>query len=562
MKAWKLFAAGALLVSLGANVLANDSPLERPTAPNIDSITLEDIKSDVYFLACDEMVGRETTRPESLVASAYARSRMERAGVKPAGEDGGWYQTVKLRHRAWEQTPTLSWKTEDGAHELKYGEDFVSTGGAESSLELESAEIVFAGYAVNDSSHSYNDMEGVDLKGKIALIMRYEPTPWMKSGRNPFSRNAYLQTKEALCRAAGAVGVLMVTAPRSLGSSDNRRQLPSPDAGDKSPPLELDLGEVKPGEASLPFFHISVDACDTLLGGEGETERVQKAFDDADLAARPDLSAMRVNFKARSTIVHEQDRNVAGMIRGETDEWIVFGAHHDHLGYGYFGARDARTAMGQIHNGADDNASGVATVLEIAEALAQSGRKPRRSFLFLTFTGEEKGLLGSAWYCRHPLIPHEKVVAMINIDMIGRIEQHKLTMDGTSCSKLLDATCKEVAPLFPELTVEFSDKPPMPASDHWPFYSQAGIPCFFPFGGINKFMHTAEDDPETINYDDMLVVIKMLYEISWRLSESKEYADYSGPVKNCIGPDGNPRDPKAPKPVDPDEELEEEFSAR
>ncbi|MCA8915187.1 MAG: M20/M25/M40 family metallo-hydrolase [Planctomycetes bacterium] len=562
MRLFRIFATGALLLVVGASALANDTAKSGITAPNIDSITLGDIKSDVYFLACDEMVGRETTRPESRIASAYARSRMERAGVKPAGENGGWYQTVKLRHRAWEETPTLSWQADGKTHELKYGEDFVSTGGAEASLEMDAAEVVFAGYAVNDSSHSYNDIEGVDLRGKLALIMRYEPTPWMKSGRNPFSRNAYLQTKEALCRAAGAVGVLMVTAPRSLGGSDNRRQLPSPDAGDKSPPLELDLGEEQPGDESLPFFHVSIEACDMLLGGEGETELAQKAFDDADFGKRPDLSGLSVKFKAKSGVVHEQDRNVAGMIKGETDEWIVFGAHHDHLGYGYFGARDARTAMGQIHNGADDNASGVSTVLEIAEALARSGRKPRRSFLFLTFTGEEKGLLGSEWYCRHPLIPHERVVAMINIDMIGRIDQHKLTMDGTSCSKLLDSTCKEVAPLFPELTVEFSDKPPMPASDHWPFFSLAGVPCFFPFGGVNKFMHTAEDDPETINYDDMLVIIKMLYEIAWRLSESKEYADYSGPIKDSIGPDGKPRDPSAPKPVDPDEELEEEFSSR
>ena len=559
MKLWKPLAATLLLLSIGHGALANDNPAAVTQAPNIDSITLEDIKSDVTFLASDEMLGRETLKPQALIASGYARSRMERAGVQPAGENGTWFQTVKFKYNTWEATPTLTYTRGDEKGELKYAEEFVSTGGAETSLVYE-GEIVFAGYAINDKSKSYNDIEGADLKGKVALILRYEPSSWMKAGRNPFSRNAYLQTKEAQCRAAGAIGVLMVTGPESLGGSDNRRGLPSPEAGEKSPPLELDLEQQAAPDESLPFFHISVAASDKLLGGEGATSKLQKAFDKGDFSQRPDPSKMSVKLTAKSKTVHAEDRNTAGMIKGELDEWIVFGAHHDHLGYGYFGARDARTAMGQIHNGADDNASGVATVLEIAEALAKSGKKPRRSFLFLTFTGEEKGLLGSSWYVKHPLIPHEKVYAMINIDMIGRIDQHKLIMDGTSCSKVLDRVCKDVAPLFPELEIGFSDQPPMPASDHWPFFSKAGIPVFFPFGGINRFMHTAEDDADTINYEDMVPTVKMLYEIGWRLSEEQAYADYTGPVKDSVGPDGNPRDPK--KSSNPEGEQEDGFSAK
>lgn len=559
MKFWKPLGAALLLLFIANGVVAKDTPVAGMQAPNMDSITLEDIRSDVYFLASDEMLGRETAKPQAQIAAAYARSRMERAGVLPAGEDGGWYQSVKLKYHEWENTPTCTLTRGDDQDVLTYGEHFVSTDGAESSLEYE-GEPVFAGYAVHDKDRAYNDVEGLDLKGKLAVILRFEPSPWAKAGRNPFSRNAYLQTKEALCRAAGAIGILMVTGPESLGGSDNRRQLPSPEAGEKSPPLALDLGTETPQSESLPFFHISVEGCDKLLGGEGETSRVQKLFDKGDLTQRPDLSDVKVKFSARSRLVRVEDRNVAGMVKGELDEWIIFGAHHDHLGYGYFGARDARTAMGQIHNGADDNASGVATVLEIAEALAKSGQKPRRSFLFLTFTGEEKGLLGSSWYVQNPLIPHDKVYAMINIDMIGRIDKHKLTMDGTSCSSLLDRVCKDVAPLFPELEIGFSDQPPMPASDHWPFFSKAGIPVFFPFGGMNRWMHTAEDDADTINYEDMLPTVKMLYEIGWRLSEEPGYADYTGPVKGAVGPDGNSRDPKAPS--NPEEEQEDEFSAK
>ncbi|MBZ0137442.1 MAG: M20/M25/M40 family metallo-hydrolase [Planctomycetes bacterium] len=552
-----LFATAALLAFTSA-VVANDTSLFR--APNMDSITMGDVKGDVYFLASDEMKGRETLRAESDITAQYVRNRFERAGVEPAGEDGGWWQNVKLKYREWQGKPGIRFERDGQTVELKYEEDFVSTGGAETSVKLDAAEIAFVGYAINDPERGYDDISGANLSGKIALMLRYEPSAWRQGGRrNPFSRHSYLQTKEALCRAAGAVAILMVTGPESLGGSDNDRQLPSPEAAEKSPPLSLDLPEGERGDASLPFFHISVSACDELLGGEGETGRVQRAFDSADLAARPDLSALRLNLAAESREVHDTCRNVAGMIRGELDEWIIFGAHHDHLGYGYFGSRD-RERMGEIHNGADDNASGVATVLEIAEAMAESGVKPRRSFLFLTFTGEEKGLLGSRWYVRHPLVPHDKVYAMINIDMIGRIENKTIGLQGTQCSKLIDRHCRDVAPLFPQLKVQFSDRPPPAASDHWPFYSEAGIPVFFPFGGVNQWMHTAGDDPETINYDDMLPVIKMLYEIGWRLSEEQQYADCTGPVKEAIGPDGKLRDPLVKPASDPDEEHEEEFS--
>lgn len=563
MKSTRPLAVVALLLAVSATAVANDSPGDAFVAPNLESITERDVRSDVFFLASDEMAGRETLRPEVDITATYVKSRMERAGLQPAGEDGSWYQAVKLKYRQWQGTPTLSFTRGGEPTTLRHSEDFVSTSGPNAAIDLEEAEIAFAGYAIDEPDRDYNDFTGVDLQGKLALILRYEPTPWRKGGgRNPFSRASYLQTKEKHCRDAGAVGVLMVTGPESLGGNDNRRNLPSPESGEKSPPLSLDLDNEEEQDGALPFFHISVAAADTLLGGAGETSRVQKAFDRGDFSARPDLSDMRIDLRARARLERDTCRNVLGKIEGETDEWIILGAHHDHIGLGYFGARDAATAMGEVHNGADDNASGVSTVLEIAEAFATSGVKPRRSFLFMTFTGEEKGLLGSSWYVRHPVIPHEKVVAMINIDMIGRINDGKIMLQGTACSKMLDRHCRDAAGLFPELDVQFSERLPMPASDHWPFYSRAGIPVFFPFGGTNRQMHTAEDDPETLNYKDLTATIRLLGEVAWRLSEDTGYADYKGPVKDAIGPDGKPRDPGVPAPVDPNEELEEEFAVK
>jgi hypothetical protein len=543
-------AAVVLLVSGGAAVAESDNPI---SAPNMDSITIEDIRADVHFLASDEMRGRETCLPEARITAAYVRNRMERAGVKPAGEEGGWYQTVKLAHSEWVEKPSITVTGRDSAIELKYEKDFVSTGSVARDTAITDAPIEFCGYAINDEERKYNDIQGLDLKGKVALMLRFEPSPWSRGGqRRRFSRGSALTTKAAVLRDAGAIGILMVTGPESLGGNDDRTlDLPSPAAREKSPPLYL--AGASADRDAIPFMNISLQAADALLGGEGKLRLAQQAFDKGEFAQRPDLSGLKVSLTAKTREVVRECRNVAGRIDGELDEWVIIGAHHDHLGLGYFGARGSdRRNMGQVYNGADDNASGVSTVLEVAEAIAKSGVKPRRGFLFLTFTGEEKGLLGARWYVRNPLIPHNKAVAMINIDMIGRIADKKLAITGTSCSIVLDRICKEAAPLFPELTFVFSDRPVVPASDHWVFYSEAGLPVVFPFDSDRRLYHTAADDPETINYTDMLTAVKLVYEVAWRVSQEQAYPDYLGPAEESIGPDGKSRKvtPKPPKEED------------
>ncbi|MCF6227203.1 MAG: M20/M25/M40 family metallo-hydrolase [Planctomycetes bacterium] len=560
MKKYLPVIVAILLVAVFSTI--NAEPDNKLQAPNLDSITLSDIKADVYFLASDAMRGRETRTPEADITAEYVKSRFKRAGLKPAGENGGYFQTVKLQYRAWVDKPTLTVSHNgQAAQNILYESGFVGSRGPTDSLNLQAVELVFAGYAVSDKKFGYDDLKGADLKGKVAVILRYEPTPWRKNGqRNPFSRNAHLRTKTNLLRKAGVAAILMVTGPDSVANRDGNIKLPSPEAAEKSPPLALATPATK-ARPSTPFFHVSLHAADTLLGGEGETLRLQREFDKSNFAARPDFINSKVNLIAKSELKFDDCQNVAAKIEGQTDEWVIFGAHHDHIGFGYFGARDAdRGGMGKIHNGADDNASGVSTVLEIAEAYAESGIKPKRGFLFLTFTGEEKGLLGSSWYVKHPLVPHDKVAAMINIDMIGRLKDNKVALTGTASSKVLDGLCKEVAPLFPSLDVKFSTRPPMARSDHWPFFKDAGIPVFFPFGGMNNLMHTADDDADTINYVDLHTTIKLLAEIGWRVSELDQKPDYIGPFKKSVAPESEPQ-PET-KPDKGEAAEEEDFSVR
>lgn len=567
----KLLLLFAALAALNSLAVAQDAP--KLTAPNLDTISVDDLKGDVYFLASDEMRGRETIQPESDIASAYIANRFRKAGLKPAGEDGGWYQNVQFAYTEMLEKPSLK-VFDNGADkpslELKYGEDFASFGGGAASLAK--APLVFAGYAITDKSKNWDDFADLDAKGKIALILRYEPSSW-RSARG-WSRNAFLETKMAQLRKAGVLGAIMVTGPASTNGLDNWSSAKGPTPEELSPPLTLADDPQELDGAELPFYMASVSAIDRLLGGEGKLKELQEALDKGE--RKLDFAGRSMSMEAKTKRVVKTGRNVCARIEGQTDEWVVLGGHYDHIGLGYFGAQDARTAMGKIHNGADDNASGTSAIMEIAEAFAKAG-KPKRSFLFIAFTGEEKGLLGSEWYGRHPLVPHEKMLAMINIDMIGRVKNARLEMYGTNSSAALSRHVHAAEPFFPALKLKYNEGPIGPVSDMWSFYKH-GVPVLFPFSGYNNEMHSAIDDPETINYEALCDATRLVAEVAWRLSETDEIPDYKGTAKeakDAKGPDGRYRIPRKDEPEPPkkevpkkdppkkdgkDEEQEEKFS--
>lgn len=561
----KLFVA-LLALALCARVAVADGA-SALTAPNLDSISVEDLQGDVYFLASDEMRGRDTISPESDIASAYIANRFRKAGLKPAGEEGGWYQNVKFAYTEFEEKPAIK-VFEQGdkpSFEWAYGQDFASMEGAASAVPK--ASLAFAGYAVTDKNKNWDDFANIDMKGKVAVLFRYEPTGW-RSTRG-WSRSAFIETKRSLLKKAGALAAIMVTGPVSTNGVDNWTATKGPSPEELSPPLVLaDTPEA--AAADFPFFMASVKAMDKLLGGEGKTREVQEALDKGDRIV--DFSGKSLVIEAKAKRVVKNGRNVVAKIEGQTDEWVVLGGHYDHIGLGYFGAQDARTAMGKVHNGADDNASGTSAIMEIAEAFAKHG-KPKRSFLFIAFTGEEKGLLGSEWYGRHPLISPDRMLCMINIDMIGRVKNQRLEMHGMASSAALAKHVRDVEPLFPALKLKMIEQPVGPVSDMWAFY-KAGVPVLFPFSGYNAEMHSAIDDPETINYEGLREATRLIAEIAWRVSETPEIPDYKGKNMEAVGPDGKYRVPRAgaeapPKkttPAEPpkkdgkDEEREEEFS--
>ncbi len=562
----KLILVFAALAALNSFAVAQDAP--KALAPNLDSISVEDLKGDVYFLASDEMRGRETIAPESDIASAYIANRFRRAGLKPAGDEGGWYQNVQFAYTEMVEKPVIKVFDKDSetpAIEFKYGEDFASFGGGAGAMAQ--AELVFAGYGIADKAKNWDDFANLDAKGKIALILRYEPASW-RSARG-WSRNAFLETKMAQLKKAGVVGAIMVTGPASTNGQDNWSYAKGPGPEEISPPLTLADDKEQQGSAEMPLYVASTKAIDRLLGGAGKLKELQENLDKGE--RNLDFAGKRLSVEAKSKRTVKTGRNVCAKIEGQSDEWVVLGGHYDHIGLGYFGATDSRTAMGKVHNGADDNASGTSAIMEIAEAFGK-GAKPKRSFLFIAFTGEEKGLLGSEWYGRHPLIPHNKMLAMINIDMIGRVKNQRLEMHGMASSAALSAHVRAAEPLFPALKIAYIQGPVGPVSDMWSFY-RSGVPVLFPFSGYNNEMHSAIDDPETINYEALCDATKLIAEIAWRVSETDAIPDYKGKNMEAVGPDGKYRVPRAgaeapPKketPVEPpkkdrkEEEQEEEF---
>ncbi|CAG0932192.1 hypothetical protein PLCT1_02006 [Planctomycetaceae bacterium] len=215
----KLIFVIAALAALNSFAIAQDAP--KATAPHLDTITVDDLKGDVYFLASDEMRGRETIAPESDIASAYIANRFRKAGLKPAGDEGGWYQNVQFAYTEMLEKPAIKVfekGTDKAALELKYGEDFASFGGGGAGA-MAQAQLVFAGYAITDKSKNWDDFADLDAKGKIALFLRYEPASW-RSARG-WSRNAFLETKMAQLKKAGVIGAIMVSGPGSTNGLDN-----------------------------------------------------------------------------------------------------------------------------------------------------------------------------------------------------------------------------------------------------------------------------------------------------------------------------------------------------
>ena len=472
---------------------------ETAAPPAFERRTLEE---HIRYLASDELLGRGNGSAGLENAALHIRKSFQVLGLEPVGEGGTYLQTFRVTtgQELGRHTGALL-RVPDGVRTLEYGRDFEPLS-LSASGEVE-APVVFAGYGVTAPEHDYDDYASVDVRGRIVLLLRYAPDVFGKQGWH-----ATFVRKAQNAASHGALAVLVVNGPR------HHRE-------DKIVPFSLDVGAG--GTAPIPTVHLKREHADALLRASGRSLlELQSGIDDAlvprSFAIEGVEMALTVDLRRATVTV----ANVLGYLPASgagsrRREHIVIGAHYDHLGLGESGSRDRRS-RGLVHNGADDNASGVAGVLELARVFSLETNRPR-GILFVAFAGEELGLKGSLHYTSHPALPLKDAVAMINIDMIGRLRHDLVYLGGIDRLPQLQEWIVE---RLKEEGLAFSGRfTADEASDHAPFI-RAGVPSLFFFTGLHGDYHKPTDDLQFINFEGMERVLRAGYRVSSDLLHGQE----------------------------------------
>jgi hypothetical protein len=459
------------------------------------------MRSDVTFLAADAQEGREPGTRGIEVSADYIATAFKAAGLKPAPGAQGYFQPFTIAGApTLGRTQVLRFITPGGEEkEAALRTDFMPLA-AGTGATLEQLPVVFAGYGITtgagDLAIEYDDYAGIDVKGKVVLILRREPQQHEAS--SPFdgkrdSRYATFERKATNAFRHGALAVLLVNNLAGL-DGENDRLLSFRQAGVEA-------------YSNLPFVMLSRSLADELLARSGEPTLAELEQQiDHDLKPRSRvLKDCTVSVRIAIDRPRDATKNVVGMLEGDgshAGETVIIGGHYDHLGHGGPGSLAARSR--EIHNGADDNASGTAMVIEMARRLGARREPLPRRVLFIAFSGEERGLLGSQYYVAHPLFPLADTVMMINCDMVGRLNsKNELTMIGTGTTPgedaIVDALGKSAGLAIKKVSgasISFGD------SDHAPFYRKQ-IPILFAFTGLHGDYHRPSDDSERVNYAGM-----------------------------------------------------------
>ena len=483
------------------------------------SITPHESYLHVEFLAADEMRGRKTGTPGQWLAAKYIASEFSKYGLKPAGQQNRYYQNFQVQRRRLVTTDlwlvhTASSTRKVFAYKLDYQPfDF-------SGANRVTVPIVFAGYGITAPEYGYDDYRDLDVSGKIVLVLRHEPQehdPRSVFAGLELTQHAYFETKALNALRHGAVGLLLVTDPAGHHDDDGPRGAGVFNtAGRRSRKWQL---RPNSGLATFPALWVDPSVAEALLQPTGHTLLELQRRIDADL--KP------VSFNIPSLEVHvnvavQQDvrktENVLALLPGSDpvlrDEVVVIGAHYDHIG----------VRQGKIYNGADDNASGTSGLLEIAEAFAELSTRPRRSILFIAFSAEEMGLLGSEYYVEHPVFPLDQTVAMINLDMIGRNAPNAVDVVGSNRSPELHAINVEANHEI-GLRLTYNGEKYFSRSDQANF-AKHGIPVLFYNTGDHPDYHRPSDVVSKVNPTKIARIARLAFLVAWEVANSEHRPTY------------------------------------
>ena len=496
------FAAAVALIAATLAAWTSAAELDPPGAA-------EALRRHVQYLASPELTGRGVDTPGINLARDYIATEFAKAGLKPGGDNGSYLQGFDVAVGVTVSEPSsLALR---GDMPLQLNSDWTPLGLSKS--DKIHAPIVFAGYGITAKEYGYDDYAGIDARGTIVLVLRYEPPP--QDEKSPFkklpgySNFAALRTKANNAREHGAVGMILVDMNPT---GDQQTELISTQTSLWRGGNSVVAAQVKQSaiEKWLEARGISLKALKKKIDGSGKP---------ASMAIREGDAALEVNLREDRRRVS----NVIGVLPGADsklkNQSIVIGAHYDHLGFGHFGAID-REAEGKIHPGADDNASGTAVLLELARRLGHLPIKPARTIIFVAFSAEELGLYGSRYYVDHPTAP-AAMDAMLNLDMVGRLRDNRITIFGARSGAGLSEVATRAAG---RLGLEINQSDDVGRSDHRSFYTKK-IPVLHFFTGNHADYHRATDTWDKLNIEGMARVTDLV------LSVALEIADARDPVR-------------------------------
>lgn len=460
-------------------------------------------QSHIDYLTSAELGGRLAGTPGSALAAEYLASKYIEFGLAPGNGDGYFQEFEFTSGVELADGNSLDWLTHGQAIPLDIAIDytplFFSPNG-----EVEGG-LVFAGYGISAAdSEGYDDYEGLDVEGKVVVVLRHEPQtedPEHFGGRRPTSMSD-LRYKAFNARKHGAIAMLVVTGPLDRVADEEDKL------------MEVRRSDVY-GESAIPAAHVKRGKIEEVMGFfGGNLEEMQARMDDELEPQALDMSYITARLVTSLKKRYTTTRNVIAILPGEElpGEYVIIGAHYDHIGHGEIGSTLSNEELEKlpwkerIHPGADDNASGCAGTIELARHFASRGGN-RRTLVFMNFGAEELGILGSLHYVKNPIFPLERTVAMFNLDMIGRVSEGVITLQGMGTAlewqEIVDAVAEES-----ELTLKRFDDG-VGGSDYTSFYGKE-IPVLNFFSGIHTDYSRPSDTADRINSKDAVEVLEIV----------------------------------------------------
>jgi hypothetical protein len=495
------------------------SPASLTENQGLEVITPNLIQKYMTFLASDSLKGRGTPSPELDTTAAFIAWNFRMAGLSPV--KGSYFQKVHLGKVSLGEENQLKISSDGKEKSFTIKDEFVPF--EMTANKSVTAPIVFVGYGITSPDFKYDDYKDINVRGKIVFMLKHEPGEEDSSSVfNGKNLTQYSEIKEKVSTAIenGAIGIMIATDPLNH-SLLTPRGFPWPSLSKIIPKDALPITLLDDEANKVPVVQVGGEVINLLFGSVEKLKQIQAGIDKNTTPNSFEISDCKAFIKTSTIISEHMSNNVIGLIEGSDpnlkEEVVIVGAHYDHVGY----KKNHKPDEDYIYNGADDNASGTAAVMALAKAFGSLNLKPKRSMLFITFVGEELGLLGSQAYVNNPLLPLQKTVAMLNFDMVGRNSKDNLYIVGASRSPDLAEINKEENEKI-KFKLSYNLEEFLGRSDQASFLKKA-IPILFYTTGEESEYHKVTDEVNLIDFNKESRVVHLSFLTALHIANDNHY---------------------------------------